>query len=134
MVLLIKAIGTPNVGLALDSWNWHFGGGTPDLIQSMGGNQVITFSIADAMPGTTLDGLSEEQRVMPCEEGIVDVVPMLEVLRDAEFGGPVILAPHPNCFTDMKRDAIVEDCRSTFNKLWAAAGLTKSGKMATANA
>jgi sugar phosphate isomerase/epimerase len=134
MVLLLQAIGSSNVGLALDSWNWHFGGGTADLIQTMGAKQVITFSIADAIAGTTREGLTEEHRVMPSEEGIVDIGSMLELLRDAEFAGPVTLTPHPNCFADMKRDAVVQDCRSVFDRLWTAAGLTKSGKMAAANA
>ena len=134
MVLLIKAIGSPNVGLALDTWNWHFGGGTTELIQTLGANQVFMFSIADAMPGTTVEGLTEEQRVMPCEEGIVDIGSMLEVLRDGEFSGPVALSPHPKCFSELKRDAIVKECQSIFDNLWAAAGLTNSGKMATANA
>ncbi|MDP6558364.1 MAG: TIM barrel protein [Pirellulaceae bacterium] len=134
MVLLIKSIGSPNVGLALDSWNWHFGGGTTDLIQALGANQVFMFSIADAMPGTTQDGLTEEQRVMPCEEGIVEIGPMLEVLRDGQFDGPVTLAPHPTCLTEMNRDTIVKECRQVFDTLWAAAGLTKRGKLATANA
>lgn len=135
MVLLIKSIGDPNVGLALDSWNWHFGGGTTDLIQSLGAKLVFTFSIADATPETTsLDELTDEQRVMPYDEGIVEIVPMLEVLRDANFAGPVTLEPHPNCFTGMKRDAIIKECRSVYDRLWAAAGLSKSGKLTAANA
>jgi len=134
MVLLLKAIGSPNVGLALDSWNWHFGGGTTDLLRSMDANQVFTFSIADATPGTTLEGLTDEKRAMPCEEGIVDIGPMLEVLRDAQFEGPVTLAPHRDCFADMKRDAIAKECSLIFDNLWAAAGLTKGGKLAIANA
>jgi len=93
MVLLIKSIGSPHVGLALDTWNWHFGGGTTDLIKALGANQVFMCSIADGMPETTQDALTEEQRVMPCEKGIVDIGPMLEVLRDAKFDGPVTLAP-----------------------------------------
>ncbi len=134
MVMLIKSIGSPNVGLALDSWNWHFGGGTTELIQALGPNQVFTFSIADATPGTALDQLTEEQRVMPSEDGIVEIVPMLEVLRDTGFTGPVSLAPHTNCFTGMQRDAIVKECRAVFDRLWTAAGLSKSGKLATAGA
>jgi len=134
MVLLIKSVGASNVGLALDSWNWHFGGGTTDLIQSLGADRVYAFSIADATPETTLDGLTEEHRVMPCEDGVVEIVPMLETLRSGGFEGPVKLAPHPNCFTGMKRDAIMKACRLTFDQLWAAAGLSKSGKLTAANA
>jgi hypothetical protein len=59
---------------------------------------------------------------------------MLEVLRDAEFSGPVTLTPHPSCLTDLKRDAIVEECRSVLDGLWTGAGLSKTGKMATADA
>ncbi len=134
MVLLLKSIGSPHVGLALDSWNWHFGGGTVELLESLGANQVFTFSIADAPAEATLAGLTEEQRVLPAEEGVVEIVPLLEKLRDAEFTGPVTLSPHVKCLSEMNRDEIVKECRTSLDALWESAGLSKSSKMAAANA
>ena len=134
MVTLIKSIGSPHVGLSLDSWNWHFGGGTVELLQSLGADQVFACSLADALPGTTLEGLTDEQRVLPSEEGVVEIAPLLEVLREAEFDIPVCLAPHPKSLEGSPRDAIVKDCQAVFDNLWAAAGLTKCGKLAPASA
>ncbi len=134
MVLLIKAIASPNVGLALDCWNWHFGGGTTETLTALDPKRVFRCSIADARPGTTLEGLTDEMRVMPHDEGIVEIVPILEVLRDSAFAGPVTMTPHASCFGDLKRDAILEQCRTAYDQLWEAAGLAKPGKMAAANA
>ena len=46
-VQLIKMIGTPQVGLALDAWHWHLGGGTLEQLRSLS-DRIITVSLADA--------------------------------------------------------------------------------------
>ena len=33
-LMLLKSIDSANVGVALDLWHWHFGGGTLEQIQA----------------------------------------------------------------------------------------------------
>ncbi len=134
LVTLLRSVGAANVGLALDTWDWHFGGGTLDQLRALDANQVVSLALADAAPDVAADTVREEQRMLPLEEGQIDNVAVLTYLHEAGYAGPVTLAPHPDCLTGMTRDGIVQKCSAVFDELWKAAGISRAGKLAPAGA
>jgi sugar phosphate isomerase/epimerase len=125
LVTLVKSVNSPNVGLLLDTWNWHFGGGTLDLLRSVGQGVVAAVHLADAPAGTTRDELSDELRRLPSEGGPIDNVAYLTLLKEMEYRGPVTLVPHPQRSTGMTRDSIVQSCANALEDLWRAIGLSR---------
>jgi len=135
LITLLKSVGNDNLGLALDSWDWHFGGGTLDLLHSLGAARVVSLSIADAPADADAATISEEQRVLPeLDGGVVDNVTLLKLLHDVGFDGPVTLSPHPATLTGQTREGIFQQCNHILNELWIAAGMSKIGRLAPAPA
>lgn len=129
LVTLLKSISEKNLGLVLDTWNWHFGGGTPKLLDTLGRDRVFSMSVADAPRGTTGTQVAEKQRVLPrVDEQVVDNVGYLKLLREIEFTGPVTLATHPKALAGMTREATFQNCHRSMEDLWIAVGLPKVGR------
>jgi sugar phosphate isomerase/epimerase len=61
MLMLLKTISAPNVGLALDVWHWHRGGGTLEQLQNLGADRIVTVSLSDAEPDAA-DGAAASAR------------------------------------------------------------------------
>ena len=134
LVTLIKSVGSDNVGLMLDTWNWHFGGGTHEALRGLGGKGVASIYLAEAPADATLDSVTEEQRMLPNDQGPVNNTAMLGLLHELGYRGPVTLAPHPRCVTGRTRDAIVQHCGNAFDDIWRALGLSKPGRLVAASA
>ena len=81
-LMLFKSIDSANVGVALDLWHWHLGGGTLDQIRSLG-DKIVTVSLADADPGMTASNADENTRRLPGETGVIDSVAVLSALSEA---------------------------------------------------
>jgi sugar phosphate isomerase/epimerase len=127
LVTLIKSVATNNLGLVLDTWNWHFGGGTIDLLKSLPADRIVSVRIADAAADVPLDSIHDEQRVMPQETDIVQNRAILSELGTLGFKGPVSMDPDPSCLNGMTREAIVQKVSTSLDDLLAAAGVAKPG-------
>ena len=86
LALLLKSV-PGNVGLLLDTWDWYVGGGTLDTLKGFGIDDIAYVRIADAPADADRETLSEEQRVLPSEDGAAgietraSVVPIEEVFE-----------------------------------------------------
>ena len=124
LLTLIKTIGNANVGLTLDTWNWFVGGGSLSELRELTVEQVVSVRLADMLPEEDLSKITDEERHLPSDEGVIDGAAILRHLADVGYDGPVTLAPHSSRFMGMTRDAIVQQARATFDDLWNAAGVT----------
>ncbi|MEX0819064.1 MAG: TIM barrel protein [Pirellulaceae bacterium] len=122
LVLLLKSVNADNVGLWLDTWDWYVGGGTVESLKQLGVDKVAYVTIADAPSDVDRSALTEEQRVLPAEDGAANVPEIVKLLKEQSYQGPITLAPNADCFTGMKNDDILKQCRSVFNDLCAAEG------------
>ncbi len=130
LVLLLKSVGVPSVGLLLDTWNWHLGGGTIEKLKGLKADQIIAVRVADVPNDVDTASLNDTQRLLPGESGVVDTVALLTLLNEKNYQGPVTVYPHPSRFSGMTRDAIVQRASAAFDEQWKAAGLGKGGRMA----
>jgi sugar phosphate isomerase/epimerase len=128
LVTLLKSIGSDNVGLMLDTWNWHFAGGTLDALRGLGEKGIVSAYLADAPADATADTLSEDQRMLPYSEGPVNNLGIVALLNELGYRGPVTLAPNPRCVTGKTRDAIVQHCGNLLEDMWRTIGLARPVK------
>lgn len=63
LITLVKAIGQPNVGIALDAWDWIVAGGNVEQLVAEGiGNLLTEVRLADVAKGEDSETLSRDQR------------------------------------------------------------------------
>jgi sugar phosphate isomerase/epimerase len=129
MLTLIKTIGNANIGLALDTWNWHVGAGALDQLAELKAEQIVDVRLANIALETDISKITDEQRELPNQEGQVDCAAILRQVAQLGYDGPVSVMPHPSRFTGMTRDAIVQQACAAFDETFKAAGLSRSGKI-----
>lgn len=120
MALLLKSI-PGDVGLLLDTWDWYVGGGTAESLKAFGVDHVAYVRIADAPGDADREALSEEQRLLSCEEGVAGIDEIARVLKEGEYKGPVTVAAHRSCFDGLKGDAIARKCNEVLTAFWKVA-------------
>lgn len=122
LILLMKTVAASNVGLYLDTWNWHFGGGTIEHLSSLDSGQIVGLTLADAEQGVELETATPEQRLLPSEEGTIDLVGIIRQLHNQGVRCPVTLAPGPESFPGITRENVVQKCGQILDSLLGEAG------------
>jgi sugar phosphate isomerase/epimerase len=130
MLLLVRTIGSPNVGLALDTWHWHTGGGTVDQLRTLAPGKIVCVSLADGAPGLTAETASPADRRLPGEGGAVDNPAVLAALAKLGYDGPLAPAADKSRLAGRGRDQIVKAAASAFDQVWKSAGLNQAGRLA----
>ncbi len=124
LLLLLQSIGADNVGLWLDVWNWHVGGGNVEKLRALRVSQIIGVRLSD-LPAEVVDPTTAlaEQRLLPGEGGQIDSVAYLSLLQELGYEGPISVAAHPSQYKGIKREALVKKAASVMDSLWTAAGI-----------
>ncbi len=131
LLTLLKTIGSANLGLALDTWNWRVGGGEKDQMVELKGPQVVSVRIADVPLDADWSTVTDHQRLLPTEDTVAEHAALLKTLAERNFDGPVTLYPHGSQLPQVSRDVCTSKCAACLEKIWSTAGLTKSGRLAT---
>jgi sugar phosphate isomerase/epimerase len=122
-LMLVKSISSPNVGVALDVWHWHLGGGTIDQIRALAAGKIVTVALADADPDTTAANADRAIRRLPGATGVIDSAQVVSILAAGKYDGPVTAMPSPAAFAGEGREQIVKQTAQSLDALWKAAGL-----------
>jgi sugar phosphate isomerase/epimerase len=131
VLLLLRNVSSSNVGVALDTWHWHLGGGTIEQLRSLGADKFVAVSLADAEAGLTAADADLAARRLPAEGGAVDNAAVLTALAEMRYDGPVTPAADKSQFAGQGRDQIVKRAAAAFDGVWKAAGLNASGRLST---
>ena len=94
IMALIDRLDLDNVGLLLDSWQWHTSGGTIGDLAKLAPGQVSYIHLADAPLGRELNQQLDEERELPGQTGVVDVVGFLKQMDRIGFEGLVSVEPY----------------------------------------
>jgi sugar phosphate isomerase/epimerase len=121
LLTLMRSIAASNVGLLLDTWNWWVGGGTIEKLRTLRGEQILSVRLADIQPGFDATNVTEEQRLLPGDGGLVDTAATIATLEDLGYDGPVLLWPNPTQFKGQKREAIVSRASALLDGLLGTA-------------
>lgn len=130
ILLLLRMIGAPNVGVAFDVWHWHLSGGTLEGLRSLPPEKIVTVSLADAEIDTTAATAQLESRQLPGDGGAIDIPAVLVALAELGYDGPVSPVADRSLFANLGREKIVKQAGAALNTVWKAAGLTGTGKLA----
>ena len=126
LIDLWQAIGTGNVGVLLDVWHLYTSGETLADLDRIGNNEVVAVHVNDAPPGIPRDEQIDNQRTLPMETGVLDLVGFMGKLAAMGYDGPVTVEPFSQRLNDLAASdpsaAIAETARS-LDALWRAAGL-----------
>jgi sugar phosphate isomerase/epimerase len=129
-LLLLRNVGSSNVGLALDTWHWQLGGGTIEQLRALTPDKIVVVSLADTEPGMTAADAEISARRLPGDGGAVDNAAVLTVLAEMHYDGPVTPAADKSQFAGQGRDQIVKAAAGAFDRVWKAAGLNQAGRLA----
>ena len=130
LIALMKSVSADNVGLYLDTWNWHLGGGTADQLAELTADDVVAVCVADIPSAATAATIELSQRLLPSPTGVVPVAEILLKLREMEYLGPVIPRPDVSQFTGVTRDVIVQQTADALHSVWPGGDVTEEDEEA----
>ncbi|MEZ6114262.1 MAG: TIM barrel protein [Pirellulaceae bacterium] len=126
LLTLIKSVGGNNVGLLLDTWHWHLGGGGTDQLRELGAAKIVAVRLADVADEADQSEPKPSDRVLPRKDSqIINVTSLLRMLLVDEYDGPVTPWPSPSRFRGMTRESIVQGARDCLETQWIELGLSE---------
>ena len=123
MLELVKAIGTSNVGLLFDSFHWYTSGGTRDSIRRLTDALVVDTHINDAIEGRGPEGQIDNERALPGETGVIDLVGFLQGLKGIGYTGPVSPEPFSQRVREMSPADAIKATADALLGVWRKAGV-----------
>lgn len=129
VLMLLKSVTAKNIGLVLDTWHWHLGGGTLDQIRSLSADKIIAVYLADCDPDVTAANVTDKSRRLPGETGVIDCAAILSALGEMRYEGPITPYPFKESLVGQSRDKIVKSASTAIDQAWKAAGLNPQGKL-----
>ncbi len=130
ILLLLRTIGAPNLGVVFDSWHWHLSGGTLDALRSLTADKIIAVTLADAEVDTTAATAQLDERRLPGEGQGIDLAALLVALAELGYDGPVSPVPDLSKVAATGREQLVKLAGAALDGVWKQAGLTRAGKLA----
>lgn len=129
LLILVQTVGAANVGLVVDPWEVAVAGGSIEDLKKIPAERWIALDLADAPADAPLGDLSETQRLLPGETGVIDCAAVLTLAAERGFEGPVTPVPHRQHLAGQKRDQAIKLAGQKLDDLWRAAGLNAAGKL-----
>jgi sugar phosphate isomerase/epimerase len=128
LLMLLGMVGAKNLGVAVDVWHVYLSSDL-DKLSKLTPAQLVTLDLSDAPAGVEPGSMSDEQRLLPGETGVIDLVAILGLFADKGYDGPVTPKAGAERFAGMRRDAIVKLAGQQLDQVWKAAGLSPAGKL-----
>ncbi len=123
MLDLCAEIGTRNVGLLFDSFHWFTSHGTLEQIARLSDSLIVDTHINDAWPGRGPDEQIDNERALPGETGVIDLVGWLRALREIGYTGPVTPEPFSAKLRGMAPEEAIRTTADTLLRVWEEAGV-----------
>lgn len=120
---LFRACTAKNVGIALDSWSFHVGGGSMDQLTEIPADRVFSLRVADISEKVDLKKATNKNRLMPGLGGVIDNVGIVAHFAKAGYKGPITPMGHSNNASGMTRDSLVSAAQDAIDKVLQEAGV-----------
>jgi sugar phosphate isomerase/epimerase len=118
MMELAGAIGTPNVGLLLDSWHWYTSHGTVQELLRLSSKDVVHVHVNDAPSGVPVDEQLDNRRRLPATTGVIDLKGFINALVKIGYDGPVECEPFDQELRQMEDEAALQKTIESLNRVW----------------
>jgi len=126
LLTLIKMIGKPNVGLMLDTWHWHLGGGTVETLRGLAADKVIAVRFADFPADMTVETAKTKHRLLLKPDPSTFSIQVMKWLNEINYDGPLATCPSSSQFGGMTRERIVQSLSENLNEVLPIAGIDKA--------
>lgn len=114
---LCKSIKMENVGILLDSWHLYASDGDIKEIKNLKGNDIVYVHINDA-PDIPKSQLVDNERFLPGETGVIDLVGFLKALKEIGYNGPVTPEPFNKRINLLPNEIAVRLTGGYLLKIW----------------
>ncbi|MBU0618020.1 MAG: sugar phosphate isomerase/epimerase [Planctomycetes bacterium] len=123
MLELCDAIGTPNMGLLVDSFHWYTSRGTVEDLTRLKAKQVVLVHVNDAPKGVAVEDQVDNQRALPGETGTIDIGTFLRALDKIGCDAPVTSEPFSKTLPALPAAEVARVTAGNLNAIWKTAGL-----------
>src|SRR5690606_37672824 len=89
LATLIGMIRKPNVGAVIDLFEIYAGGGSLEDIRKLEGDKIISVIVSDVPADKPVAELTEDDRLLPGESGVIDLNATLAMLAELGYDGPI---------------------------------------------
>jgi len=120
---LFRACTGKNVGLALDTWSFHVGGGSFAQLADIPADRIFSLRLADISDKVDPKKATAKNRLMPGVSGIIDNVKIVAHFAKAGYKGPITPMGHSNNSAGMTRDSLVSAAQDAIDKVLHDAGV-----------
>lgn len=120
---LASGVGVENVGVVVDVFQWHAGGGAIEEIKSLTANQIVAVYLCDVPEDVPVGKLTTKNRLLPNETGVIDSIDLVKWLTSIGYDGPVTARPDRSRFPKTGRMQIVKIVAESLDHVWTEAGL-----------
>jgi len=121
MLELCQTIGTPNLGLLLDSFHWYTSHSTPEDIRNLSDALMVDVHINDAVPGRGPDDQIDNDRRLPGATGVIDLTAFLQALNAIGYTGPVTPEPFYPKLREMPPEDAIRTTAEALLSVWKRA-------------
>jgi sugar phosphate isomerase/epimerase len=123
LLTLIKVVGRPSVGLALDTCTWSLAGGSLAELKKLSPSQLVDVQLCDPAPGTDWQSAEASGRCLPSTADDSLAVQAVRWLAKAGYDGPLAVTAHPSQVAEAQSSAIGARLADTLNEILAKAGV-----------
>jgi sugar phosphate isomerase/epimerase len=120
---LVMGCGVDNVGVVIDVLHWHIGGGTLEDFKPLSARQVVSVVLCDVPDDVAAGKLTDKNRLLPSESGVIDSVAIARWLQSIGYDGPVTARPDRSRFPKTGRMQIVRMVAESLDHVWTEIGL-----------
>ncbi len=121
MSRLCAAVGS-GCGYLLDAWHWYTAHEDASHLQRLSPDQVVDVHVNDA-PDKPVDEQIDNQRCLPAETGVINIVTFLGSLKQIGYDGPVMVEPFNQAVREMSADDACAATRAALLTIWGQAKL-----------
>lgn len=119
MMELVDAIGTPNVGLLMDSWHWYTSHGTVEELLTLSNMDIVQVHVNDAPAGVPVDQQVDNRRALPVTTGVIDMKGFINALVRIGYDGPIECEPFDQQLRQMDAETSLQKTSDALKRVWA---------------
>lgn len=118
MMELVDAIGTPNMGLLMDSWHWYTSHGTVDELLTLSNKDIVHVHVNDAPTGIPVDEQVDNRRALPVTTGVIDMKGFINALVKIGYDGPIECEPFDQQLRQIDSEAALKKTSDALKRVW----------------
>jgi sugar phosphate isomerase/epimerase len=129
LATLVGMIRSAHVGAVVDLFELHAAGGSFDEARKLGGEKIVSVIVADAPADKAGADCDEADRLLPSENGAIDLAAALVGLAEIGYEGPITPSASKPSIAGLKREQVVKMAGERLTQGWTTAGLSPAGKL-----